>query len=255
MSISVSRSTLTVIVAPGALVREGIVRVLQNTPYKVIAGAARPEQLGEIRYSDERPMLAIIGIDGGNVDLEEARRSIQMLRSLMPNGKIVLLVETNGPIELRGILTLSPDGCILNLGSREILVKALELTFMDQQVFVLAQSTITKTKENGAVGQRSGGSPSWDSERRGADAKTMRLSQREREVLMFLAQGQSNKVISRLCGISEATVKAHLKAILRKTNAHNRTQAAIWAIEHGFQDHGLKEEAPLVVDPTTQAAE
>jgi DNA-binding NarL/FixJ family response regulator len=45
-----------------------------------------------------------------------------------------------------------------------------------------------------------------------------------------------NKVIARLCHISEATVKVHLKAILRKTNARNRTQAAIWAIEHGLAD-------------------
>jgi two-component system, NarL family, nitrate/nitrite response regulator NarL len=37
--------------------------------------------------------------------------------------------------------------------------------------------------------------------------------------------------------LSEATVKVHLKAILRKTKTHNRTQAAIWAIEQGFQDH------------------
>jgi ribosomal protein L31E len=40
-----------------------------------------------------------------------------------------------------------------------------------------------------------------------------------------------------LYNLSEATVKVHLKAILRKTQVHNRTQAAIWAIEHGVRNH------------------
>ena len=43
-----------------------------------------------------------------------------------------------------------------------------------------------------------------------------------------------------MCQISEATVKVHLKAILRKIQAQNRTQAAIWAIEHGFRDPSLE---------------
>jgi DNA-binding NarL/FixJ family response regulator len=62
------------------------------------------------------------------------------------------------------------------------------------------------------------------------------LSHRERQVLTCLAHGQSNKEIARVFNISEATVKVHLKAILRKINMHNRTQAAIWAIEYGLAD-------------------
>jgi two-component system nitrate/nitrite response regulator NarL len=222
-----------------------------------MAGAAGPEELWDIHCPNEGPILGIIGIDGGNENLEEAGRSIQLLRSLIPNGKIVLVVEASGPIDLHSVLALAPDGCILNPRSREILVKALELTLMDQQVFVLAQSMPMKIRENGDIHtqERSGNSLSCDSRRRVIDAKTVRLSQRERQVLVCLAQGKSNKVISRLCGIAEATVKAHLKAILRKTNAHNRTQAAIWAIQHGFQAHALTEEGNLAVDPTPQAAE
>jgi two-component system, NarL family, nitrate/nitrite response regulator NarL len=62
------------------------------------------------------------------------------------------------------------------------------------------------------------------------------LSPRERQVAICLAQGKSNKTIAGLCKISEATVKVHLKAILRKTRLKNRTQAAVWAIRHGFGD-------------------
>jgi DNA-binding NarL/FixJ family response regulator len=59
------------------------------------------------------------------------------------------------------------------------------------------------------------------------------LSERERQIIDGLIKGQSNKTIARACGITEATVKVHMKAILRKVPCSNRTQVAIWALEHG----------------------
>lgn len=55
-----------------------------------------------------------------------------------------------------------------------------------------------------------------------------RLSAREIDILMCLVEGLSNKVIARRCDIAEATVKVHLKGILRKIRVLNRTQAAVW---------------------------
>jgi two-component system nitrate/nitrite response regulator NarL len=48
-----------------------------------------------------------------------------------------------------------------------------------------------------------------------------------------LVKGDSNKSIARKIEIAEATVKVHVKAILRKIGVHNRTQAAIWAMNKG----------------------
>jgi two-component system, NarL family, nitrate/nitrite response regulator NarL len=59
-----------------------------------------------------------------------------------------------------------------------------------------------------------------------------RLSPREKEMLSHLVAGQSNKLIARDLGITEATVKVHLKSVLRKIKVENRTQAAIWALEN-----------------------
>jgi two-component system nitrate/nitrite response regulator NarL len=58
-----------------------------------------------------------------------------------------------------------------------------------------------------------------------------RLSQREQEILRWLMEGAPNKVIARKLNVAEATVKVHIKAILRKIGAHNRTQAAMWATQ------------------------
>jgi|TARA_B110000977_G_scaffold28389_1_gene36411 two-component system nitrate/nitrite response regulator NarL len=61
------------------------------------------------------------------------------------------------------------------------------------------------------------------------------LTPRESEILSLLAEGQSNKVIARNLGISDGTVKLHVKAILRKLNIHSRVEAAVIAVEHGMR--------------------
>src|SRR6202022_267621 len=58
------------------------------------------------------------------------------------------------------------------------------------------------------------------------------LSTREKSILRCLIQGDSNKCIARKIDIAEATVKVHIKAILRKIRVHNRTQAAIWGMNN-----------------------
>ena len=60
------------------------------------------------------------------------------------------------------------------------------------------------------------------------------LSDREREVLAMVAQGLPNKLISRELSISEKTVKAHLTSAFRRIGVMGRTQAAVWAREHGI---------------------
>lgn len=61
------------------------------------------------------------------------------------------------------------------------------------------------------------------------------LTPRESEILSLLAEGQSNKVIARNLGISDGTVKLHVKAILRKLGVHSRVEAAVIAVEQGLR--------------------
>jgi two-component system nitrate/nitrite response regulator NarL len=59
-----------------------------------------------------------------------------------------------------------------------------------------------------------------------------KFSDRETQILRLLTKGASNKLIARDLGLAEATVKVHIKAILRKAKAANRTQAAMWATQY-----------------------
>ena len=65
------------------------------------------------------------------------------------------------------------------------------------------------------------------------------LTPRETEILGLLAEGQSNKTIARNLGISDGTVKLHVKAILRKLEVHSRVEAAVMAVEQGFSKSSL----------------
>lgn len=60
------------------------------------------------------------------------------------------------------------------------------------------------------------------------------LTPRELEILCLVAEGQSNKVIARNLGISDGTVKLHVKAILRKLDVHSRVEAAVMAVEQNL---------------------
>jgi two-component system nitrate/nitrite response regulator NarL len=60
------------------------------------------------------------------------------------------------------------------------------------------------------------------------------LTVREREILLLLAHGHSNKVLARQLDIAETTVKVHVQNILRKLRLSSRVQAAVYAVSHGL---------------------
>jgi DNA-binding NarL/FixJ family response regulator len=60
------------------------------------------------------------------------------------------------------------------------------------------------------------------------------LTQRETQILNYIADGNTNKQIARILNISEQTIKNHVSAILRKLNANDRAHAVVLAIKHGW---------------------
>ncbi|MBW6532787.1 LuxR C-terminal-related transcriptional regulator [Sphingomonas citri] len=87
------------------------------------------------------------------------------------------------------------------------------------------------------------------------DLGDVNVSERELEILQGLIQGEPNKVISRRLSITEATVKVHVKSILRKLHVLNRTQAAVWALSRGLaqpSDGAVSPRVAAAAEPRTR---
>jgi DNA-binding NarL/FixJ family response regulator len=204
-----SRIMPTVIIGQRTLLREGLVALLHRTSYKVVASVAGASELKGVRGLATRRTLVILGVDEANGNVAEATTNISLLRSLFPDSRIVVIAEMQRPVDVRQILPLALDGYIVNPGSREILLKLLDLALMDQQVIVLARPTPLSPSGDNTESDKCTSLPSssagYDLHCSSALANISnkpQLSKRELQVLIHLAQGDPNKVIARLCDIT-----------------------------------------------------
>jgi two-component system nitrate/nitrite response regulator NarL len=208
----------TVLVCQNTLVRSGISHLLSGTHF-VIAEEA-------LEQTSELPILCLIHDSQTN---EELVGIVGKLRAQWPSARVVLLSEHMEPAAIAPALQAGLNGLCSTTMSREPLIKALELVMLGETFIApaLALSLLDeatrqqRARPDGAVVV----GPA-------AAAIAGNLSGREAKVLHCLTQGASNKQIARELGVAEATVKVHVKAILRKVKAANRTQAAMWAQQH-----------------------
>jgi two-component system nitrate/nitrite response regulator NarL len=105
----------------------------------------------------------------------------------------------------------------------DALSRSLELVMLGQQIFPTRLMLGTMLAE--AEGDT----------RNAALRASSGLSPRELEILRMLVNGESNRAIARELTVTEATIKVHLRSLLRKVRVNNRTQAAVWAINNGFE--------------------
>jgi two-component system, NarL family, nitrate/nitrite response regulator NarL len=246
-----SPSTSTVIVGQHTLLREGLAALLQHSTYKVIASAGNASDLKDIRVTSDRQPLAILTIDDTVGSPAEAADNIRALRARFTCPTIVVIAETRNPVDIQKITSLTPNAYIANLTSRELLLRVLDLLALAQPVLVLSASGTTTPPSDPLArpepleGPNGNGHGPTCTSGVARDGEGPPFSQRERQILCQLSRGSSNKEIARLFSITESTVKVHLKALLRKIGARNRTQAAIWAVGRDY----------LVSSPLAQSAE
>jgi two-component system, NarL family, nitrate/nitrite response regulator NarL len=119
------------------------------------------------------------------------------------------------------------DGFCLGASAPDVLIKSLELVMLGETVL---PSEVLRSILHGSLQRPE--QPRHDhaaQDPKPSDLMGCKLSAKETQVLSYLCDGSSNKIIAHKLDITEATVKVHVKAILRKIGASNRTQAAMWA--------------------------
>ena len=213
-----------IVVTEHTLTREGIKAFFANSRYKIRHDFATINKAIEV--ADEHCDLIFIG---SRLD-EEMVVPLKMLRQVYPRSRIVFYAQR---VQLpRSVLIdifgANLDACLLSDSSLEVLRKSLDLVMMGENVFpfTLLLTTHPSEGEVADYAQASNGPV---------------FSDRERQVLYFLRDGRSNKFIARELQLSEATIKVHIKTLLRKIGCTNRTQAAIWVTKQGTMWTGQEE--------------
>jgi two-component system nitrate/nitrite response regulator NarL len=212
----------TVLVCPNTLVRSGISHILSGTQF--VISDEPPEQTSEL------PILCLIHADQVADELTE---TIERQKAQWPSARVVLLTEAIEPAAMMQAFQAGLDGLCSTAMDREPLIKALELVMLGE---TFISQALTSGLLSGAAHHQPAspnGIAIFMPTNNPAAAETAnRLSPREAQILRHLTQGASNKLIARELGLAEATIKVHLKAILRKAKVANRTQAAMWAQQH-----------------------
>jgi two-component system nitrate/nitrite response regulator NarL len=231
----------TFIIQSDGLFREGLRLMLSRTPFRPQYCGDALDDLGA--FPSDGPRLFIVGI-------EQKRDSIcQTLRTEYPGCFIIAIGDEIHRNNLRSALDDGASAALLSSVSPQALVSALHtvtnggLLVIDARLWSLeSQPTIgeqpsppaQENLEEHLSPPLHEESPSMQniSPFEAENVPNEQLSAREIAILERIVRGDSNKNVARFFGIAEPTVKAHAKAIFRKVGASNRTQAAIWALNH-----------------------
>ena len=201
------------------LVREGLRRILNDESFSVNQSLEESSHLLEISAQEEKPKLIVID-SGQDNDLDS---NVKKLQDRFPSARIVILSDNFDFDHMVSAFRAGVHGFIVKQIACEPLIGSLKLVAMGEKVM---PSELVHQLPERLVSASDGFT--------GKVSLTEMLSDREVETLRCLVMGYSNKHIARRLEISEATVKVHVKAILRKLHVQNRTQAAIWAVNRGI---------------------
>ena len=202
-----------------ALFRMGLRELLERREIEVVEAVGDGEE-GIALVARHQPDVVLL--DMRMPDLNGLDVLIR-LRAAHPRMPIVMLTTSREERDVIDSLQKGAQGYLLKDMEPAELIDALNRIVGKGETVVASELT--------AVLARAVQGGEKEEKVEAGDAFFSELTPREREILCHLAEGQSNKVIARNLGISDGTVKLHVKAILRKLNVHSRVEAAVIAVE------------------------
>lgn len=220
----------TTIIGKSSLLREGISKILHSANFRIVASVSSADDLPD-RVQADAPLFLIVHTGD---DFDFAAGQIEVFRNRYPDARIAIVADRYRPDELVSAFRAGANGCFVDVMTSDVFIRSLELVMMGETVLPPAfLSYVFGSQEP----QLRHDAPSETDKKTilvaEIDDPAPQLSPRERLILGRLIEGASNKSIARKMDIAEATVKVHVKAILRKIRVHNRTQAAIWGMNNG----------------------
>jgi DNA-binding NarL/FixJ family response regulator len=197
------------------VVRAGVAAMLQGSDVQVVAEAATGNQAIELAMK-HHPDVVLLDIRMPDTDGLEA---LERILDRSPRSKVVIFTGHENPTYVARAVALGAAGYVMKGAPREEVVGAIQrahtgLPPETESVMGRVKNTMARRR------------PTYDED--------IPLTNREVQVLRHVALGLSNREIGRSLEISIETVKEHVQNILRKLEAGDRTEAAVWAVKKGL---------------------
>ena len=197
------------------VVREGLVSIMQGSDIEVVGQASNAaEAIAATR--DLKPDVLVIDI---KMPERNGLAAIEEARAASPDTRVVVLSTYDNPSYLARSLALGAVDFVTKGSPKEAVIDT-----------VRRAATGEGPREDSPIQ----GVRAAMSRKRDASDDDIPLTNRELQVLRHIALGLSNREIGLSLGISVETVKEHVQNILRKIDATDRTQAAVWAVRRGL---------------------
>ena len=199
--------------------------------------AVAPDDAVEATEANANCRMVVFIVGSQSIRARENMQWIKVMRAIAPSAPIVVISDAEDGAEVVSSLGAGVQGFLPTSMGRELALQAFSFVLAGGSFFPPAaiRNIPTAESQEPPSGSRlrkteqpsSGGSQAAPPSDDDTDAQGSSLTQRQQEVLQLLQEGQPNKVIARQLGMTEATVKVHVRHIMRKLGASNRTQAAL----------------------------
>lgn len=190
------------------LILAGLADTISNEPDMCVAGELEDGTRVVESFEALRPDVTIMDIAMPGVD---GLQALEALRRAHPQARVIMLTTLQGDHQMRRAIELGAAGFLMKHSLRTDLIGAVRAVHAGARWF---SPDVAHTLAE-YLGQSS-------------------LSGRELEVLRSASEGNSNKSIGKQLGIAEDTVKAHIRTILAKLDARDRTHAVAIAVKRGM---------------------
>jgi two-component system, NarL family, nitrate/nitrite response regulator NarL len=268
----------TIIIEPHSLVRGALEDLMEGSAYRVVFAVGSIAEIGGPSVGGNAIKLAILGaqnVDDAVSSSADIRKlwpdskivllyesasddDVQILLASGLDGCVSLLVSPATLLKTLDVVVIGDARVMVMAGAHRHSIQPARIEGLQQpqskeenvarairvepKPFQIASLVPTnKITVNGDGPVNGSGATHLKDHGEAHSRRLPKLSEREAQILDSLVKGYANKVIARNCEITEATVKVHMKSILRKIQVANRTQAAIWAIEHGYSADEIEE--------------
>jgi DNA-binding NarL/FixJ family response regulator len=245
------QSFATILVGKSILLREGFSRILRSANFRILASVSCADDFLPSKIQLHQPLFLIVHTGD---DFDSAVEQIELLRDQHPGSRIAIVADHYRVGELVSAFRAGANGYFVDIMTCDVFIKSMELVMMGETIVPPAFLSFVLSPEGGHLGEavpRNGKNQAVLIMTE--DALTPQLSAREKSILRCLIEGDSNKCIARKIDIAEATVKVHVKAILRKIRVQNRTQAAIWGMNNASLTRSANDSSPPSTSDVSKA--